>query len=288
MRWQKGRRSSNIEDRRGQRMGRGVKLGGGVTIIAIVAALFLGQDPGAILSILDALQQQTGAPSTAPSASSTAGSNDEASDFVSVVLADTEDTWSGLFSAAGQRYQPPKLVLFSDIVQSACGINSAASGPFYCPPDQRVYLDLSFSNELQRMGASGDFAMAYVIDHEIGHHVQNLVGVSAQVQQLQSRSSRSDANALSLLTELQADCYAGVWAHHGHRQRNILELGDVEEAIGAASAVGDDRLLKAAGRRVHPDSFTHGSSEQRIHWLSVGLKSGDIKSCDTFDRARGQ
>ena len=283
MRWRKGRRSSNIEDRRGQRMGRGVKLGGGVTIIAIVAALFLGQDPGAILSILDGLQQQTGPPST----SNTAGPNDEASNFVSVVLADTEDTWSSLFSAADQRYQPPKLVLYSDVVQSACGTNSAASGPFYCPPDQRVYLDLSFLKELQRMGASGDFAMAYVIAHEIGHHVQNLVGVSAQVRQLQSRSSQSDANALSVLTELQADCYAGVWAHHGHRQRNILEQGDVEEAIDAAAAVGDDRLQKAAGRSVHPDSFTHGSSEQRIHWFSVGLKSGDIKSCDTFELARG-
>ena len=283
MRWRKGRRSSNIEDRRGQRMCRGVKLGGGVTIIAIVAALFLGQDPGAILSILDGLQQQPGAPSTAQ----TAGPDDAASNFVSVVLADTEDTWSSLFSAAGQRYQPPKLVLYTDVVQSACGTNSAASGPFYCPPDQRVYLDLSFLNELQRMGASGDFAMAYVISHEIGHHVQNLVGVSAQVRQLQSRSSRSDANALSVLTELQADCYAGVWAHHGHRQRNILEQGDIEEAIGAASAVGDDRLQKAAGRSAHPDSFTHGSSEQRIHWFSVGIRSGDIKSCDTFELARG-
>ena len=282
MRWKQGRRSTNVEDRRG--MSRpGVRLGGGAVLIMIVLALIFGVDP---TPLLQGLPQGSG---SAPSSSAREGvpANDEEAQFISVVLGSTEDTWANIFSASGASYEAPTLVLFTDRVRSACGLNSSQTGPFYCPPDQKVYIDLGFFRQLSQMGGSGDFAAAYVLGHEIGHHVQNLVGVSAQVRQLQSRSSRSDANALSVLTELQADCYAGVWAHHGHRQRNILEPGDVEEAIGAASAVGDDRLQKAAGRSVHPDSFTHGSSEQRIHWFSVGLKSGDIKSCDTFELAHG-
>ncbi|MDH3639941.1 MAG: zinc metallopeptidase [Gammaproteobacteria bacterium] len=287
MRWRIGRRSTNIEDRRGRgpaRLPRGAKLGGGAGILVLLAVLFLGQDLGQILSMLGAApgpevstpQVPTRTPGQQP---------DAAADFVSVVLADTEDTWESLFASQGERYNPPKMVLYEGMVQSACGFNSAAAGPFYCPGDDKVYLDLGFLRELQRMGASGDFAVAYVIAHEIGHHVQNLVGTSKKVRELQSRVGRGDANALSVLAELQADCYAGVWAYHAHQQRNILEQGDVEEGINAAAAVGDDRLMKMAGRGVHPESFTHGSSKQRMHWFQTGLQSGRLDTCNTFAQA---
>ena len=277
MRWKSGRRSSNVEDRRGGRapMGRGVKIGGGTAIIALLLTLLLGQDPTGILQQMSEPQSQS-VPSQANAA------QDEAADFVSVVLADTEDTWSGLFAAAGSRYITPKLVLFSDAVNSACGYNTAATGPFYCPGDQKIYLDLSFLRELQRFGAHGDFAVAYVIAHEVGHHIQRITGTEQEVRQMQRRVGQRQSNQLSVAMELQADCYAGVWAHHAHKQRQILEQGDVEEGLNAAASVGDDRMQRMAGRSVQPEAFTHGSSEQRASWFKRGLETGDYNQCDTF------
>ncbi|MEZ5593105.1 MAG: neutral zinc metallopeptidase [Gammaproteobacteria bacterium] len=288
MRWRQGRRSSNVEDRRGRgpigRMSKGAKLGGGMTLIIILIGLFLGQDPMALLQMLNGsggVSAPTQTTSTAPSA------NDEEADFISVVLADTEDVWKQIFAASGEQYRPPTLVLFTDVVQSACGTNSAATGPFYCPPDQNVYIDLGFFQELARLGAPGDFARAYVLGHEIGHHIQNLLGTEAQVRQARSRASQAQANALSVRLELQADCYAGVWAHHAHQQRQVLEQGDIEEGLTAASAIGDDRLQRQAGRRVNPDSFTHGSSAQRVEWFKRGLQTGSVRECNTFANANG-
>ena len=278
MRWKSGRRSSNVEDRRGQRapMGRGVKIGGGTAIVALLLSLLFGTD-------LTGIFQQLGGPqaSQAPPAQ-TGAAQDEAAQFVSAVLADTEDTWRSLFAQAGSRYSDPTLVLYTDAVQSACGFNSAATGPFYCPGDQKVYLDLGFLRELQRFGAHGDFAVAYVIAHEVGHHIQHLTGTERQVRQMQRQVGQRQANQLSVAMELQADCYAGVWAHHGHKQRNILEEGDVEEGLNAAAAVGDDRLQRMAGQRVQPEAFTHGSSEQRATWFRRGLQTGDYNQCDAF------
>jgi predicted metalloprotease len=259
-------------------VGRGIKLGGGATVLLLLAALFLGADPGQLVGMLETPQ------SSVPPSTHQGG--DEAADFVAAVLGDTEDTWTQLFASSGSRYRAPRLVLYEGMVQSACGMNSAAAGPFYCPGDHKVYLDLGFLRELQRLGAPGDFAFAYVIAHEIGHHVQNLAGTADRVRSLQLRSSRRNANALSVMMELQADCYAGVWAHHAHRQRNILEDGDVEEGLAAAAAVGDDRLQRMSGHGVHPESFTHGSSGQRVHWFRTGLRSGRVENCDTFAQAR--
>jgi predicted metalloprotease len=209
--------------------------------------------------------------------------SDEMADFVSVVLADTEDTWHALFAEQGYRYQEPTLVLFSGYVQSACGLAGAAMGPFYCPADGRLYIDLSFYDELRtRFRAPGDFAQAYVIAHEVGHHVQNLLGIARQVDAERRRSGAAQANALSVRMELQADCFAGVWAHHADRTRQILEPGDLEEGLNAASAIGDDMIQRRTQGYVVPDSFTHGSSQQRVHWFSVGLRNGDIAACDTF------
>ncbi len=285
MRWRTGRRSSNVEDRRGTRpaMGRGLKLGGGAGIVLLVAFLLLGGDPGQLVSILE------GGGALAPPVSQPASNkpvSDEGGQFVSTVLADTEDTWSALFQQHGSRYQQPKLVLYTGATTTACGYGQAATGPFYCPADSKVYLDLSFFRQLEQLGAPGDFAIAYVIAHEIGHHVQNLTGTSSKVRQAQARVSKSDANELSVLTELQADCYAGVWAHHAHKQRQVLEKGDIEEGLAAASAVGDDRLQRRAGRTVHPDSFTHGSAAQRSQWFKCGLQTGSIKACDTYTHAQ--
>jgi len=276
MRWKKGRRSTNVEDRRGQRVGGGIKLTGGVVLLAVVVIL-LGGDPSALLDVMgDAPTTQTQLPTAA---------DDEAADFVTVVLGYTEDTWREIFASAGQTYREPTLVLFTDVVQSACGMNSAATGPFYCPPDERVYIDLGFFRELQRMGGGGDFAQAYVIGHEVGHHVQKLVGTSDAVRQAQARaSSQAEANRLSVALELQADCYAGVWAHDTNQRAGgqILESGDVEEGLRAAAAIGDDRLMRSAGRAANPESFTHGTSEQRAMWLRRGLQTGSVDACDTF------
>jgi hypothetical protein len=295
MRWESGRRSDNIEDIRGQRTGfggRGVKLGGVGMIIAFIAALILGVDPFALMSTVETV---TAPPSVPPQATRPApgqgvpgtAPKDEQAEFVSVVLADTEDTWGQIFSAGGKRYQPPKLVMFSGVVQSACGMTSAAAGPFYCPADRKVYIDLDFFRELdRRFGAPGDFARAYVIAHEVGHHVQNLLGIAGQVHNLQTRASEQQANALSVRMELQADCLAGVWGHHANRQRQLLEPGDVEEGLRAAAAIGDDSIQKRTAGYVRPESWTHGSSDMRVRWFKRGLQSGRVEQCDTFQAAQ--
>lgn len=278
MKWEGGRRSSNVEDRRGM-TGRPAFVGGGLgTIVLVLVALYFGVDPAFLLQnapVGQVGQEQSAAPP--------AGQPDPASDFISVVLADTEDTWTALFAEGGQRYVAPTLVLFSGSVQSACGSAQAAMGPFYCPADQKVYIDLSFYQDLKdRFQAPGDFAQAYVIAHEIGHHVQNLTGVSDQVQRSRQNASEGEANALSVRLELQADCFAGIWAHRADRTRQILETGDVEEALTAASAIGDDRLQQQSRGYVTPDSFTHGSADQRVRWFRRGLDSGQLDACDTF------
>lgn len=283
MRWRRGRRSTNIEDRRGRRMagGRGIKLGGGAGLIAVVVVLLLGGDPAMILSMLEQGGGPLGGSSTSYETNETPR-DDEQSQFVSAVLADTEDTWSVLFQQAGSQYQPPGLVLYDDMTRTACGFGQAASGPFYCPGDRKIYLDLSFFNELRRLGAPGDFARAYVIGHEVAHHVQNLAGTMDKVNAARSRTDQVGANRLSVSMELQADCYAGVWAHHAEKSRDLLEEGDIDEGLQAASSIGDDRLLEMSGRSVHPDSFTHGSSKQRVKWFRTGLDTGNLQACDTF------
>jgi len=281
MRWRGGRRSSNIDDRRGRTVKRAAG-GGGIVLIGALILMLLGGDPSMLLDMLEGgggpVIEQTG-----PVRRSAA--EDEQADFVSVVLADTEDTWHALFDRHGARYREPTLTLFTDQVQSPCGFNTAATGPFYCPGDQNVYLDLGFFRQLDTLGAPGDFARAYVIGHEIGHHVQNLTGVLSSVHE-QQVSGRGDANALQVRVELQADCYAGVWAHHADRQRELLEEGDVEEGLQAAAAIGDDALQQRAGRAVRPESFTHGSSAQRVEWFRRGLSQGEVAACDTFASVR--
>ncbi len=274
-----GRRSANIEDRRG-RGGAGVKIGLGATVVIVVIAALLGQDPAKVLQQLDG----GGAPSGAPTPSAPVDpAQDELADFVSVVLADTEDTWTPLFAAQGQHYKLPTLVLFRDQTASACGQGQAAMGPFYCPADAKIYIDLSFYRDLrERFKAPGDFAQAYVIAHEVGHHVQTLLGTSTRVRQQQRGMAKAQANALSVRMELQADCYAGLWAHHADKARQILDEGDVEEGLAAASAIGDDRLQKQSAGRVVPESFTHGTSAQRARWFRVGLTQGTLAACDTF------
>ncbi len=286
MKWREGRRSDNVEDRRGRRVAAGgATLGGGAILLLIVFSLLTGEDPSQLAEVLNQANQ-TGATDSGPSAQGKAA-YDERADFVSVVLADTEDTWGALLPEVGRRYVPPTLVLFSNAVESACGFNSSAVGPFYCPGDQKVYIDLEFFDELhRRFGAPGDFAQAYVVAHEVGHHVQNLLGLSRQVQDLRARSSETQANALSVRQELQADCYAGVWAYHANAQRRVLERGDIEEGLNAAVAIGDDRLQRQAGRSVHPESWTHGSSEQRVRWFRRGFETGSLDQCNTFDTNR--
>jgi predicted metalloprotease len=280
MRWRTGRRSSNIEDRRGRRVSRGVAGGGLGTVVIVLVALYFGVDPGVLMQ---GVPTQSYTTETAPPSPE----QQELADFVSVVLADTEDTWNAIFQQSGQRYQEPKLVLFTGAVQSACGFAQSAMGPFYCPGDQKVYIDLSFYDDLRtRHGAPGDFAQAYVIAHEIGHHVQNLTGISGEVQSMRRRVSETESNQLSVRLELQADCLAGIWANHADRSRQIIEAGDVEEALNAASAIGDDRLQKQATGHVVPESFTHGSSAQRVRWFRQGMTSGRFDACDTFEADR--
>jgi predicted metalloprotease len=282
MRWGSGRRSDNIEDRRGMRMSPRVAGGGLGAIVIILLALFFGVDPRLLMQGMGTQSQVEQPASPAQPAGS-----DPLAEFVSVVLADTEDTWSALFQQAGAQYQNPKLVLFSGAVQSACGFAEAAVGPFYCPADHKVYIDLGFYRDLRdRFQAPGDFAQAYVIAHEVGHHVQNLLGIADQVRSAQQRVSQAQANDLSVRMELQADCLAGVWAHHADRSRQILEQGDVEEALNAASQIGDDRMQMRARGYVAPESFTHGSAQQRVEWFRRGLDSGDLDRCNTFQGAR--
>ena len=280
MRWEFGRRSNNVEDRRGSRVSAPVVGGGiGTVVLALIVAL-LGGDPSVVL-------QQGQAPSdrSYPESSQTqsTAANDRMADFVSVVLADTEDTWHSLFQQMGETYVDPKLVLYSDAVESACGFARSAVGPFYCPADEKVYIDLSFYRDLKyKHQAPGDFAQAYVIAHEVGHHVQNLLGISDRVRKLQSQVDRQEANQLSVRLELQADCFAGVWGHHAERSRNVLETGDMEEALNAASSIGDDRLQEQAQGYVVPESFTHGSSQQRVRWFRRGIQTGNPAECNTF------
>ena len=281
MRTEGERESDNVEDRRGFSIGRGGAIGGGAVLIAIVATL-LGAPPEFVRSLLGG--GSDGETRSVPNARPVDPADNQRVTFVKVVLASTEDVWSAVLPSSGVRYRPPKLVLFSDQVDSACGLAGAAVGPFYCPRDARVYLDLSFFNELaRRFGAPGDFAQAYVIGHEVGHHVQNLLGISARMEDDRSRLSAAQGNHLSVMMELQADCLAGVWAYHANQTRHLLEPGDVEEALRAATAIGDDTLQKQARGRVMPESFTHGSSAQRVKWLRRGLDSGRVAQCDTFN-----
>ena len=281
MRWQMGRRSDNVEDRRGIGIG-GVAVGGGLgTIVLVVIALFLGVDPSVVLQ-----GGGTGV-NTAPPAveqrRAPSPEEDQLKDFVAAVLGDTEDTWREVFAKMKREYREPKLVLFTDAVRSACGTAQSAVGPFYCPSDQKVYLDLSFFRELRdRFRAPGEFAQAYVIAHEVGHHVQNLLGISDKVRSLQERADERQGNALSVRLELQADCFAGVWANNANRSRQILEQGDIEKGLNAAAAIGDDRLQRQSRGYVVPDAFTHGSSAQRVRWFKRGLDTGSLRECDTF------
>ncbi len=286
MRWRDGRESDNIEDRRGMGIPRGAKIGGvgGLGLLAIVLiGMFFGIDPTVLLQSVP----QTQSPPASVERGRSPAINDDQRKFVAVVLAETEDVWRGVFQRGGRTYQAPKLVLFSGAVESACGMAGSATGPFYCPSDHKVYLDLSFFEDMRtRFGASGDFAQAYVIAHEVGHHVQTLLGISRKVQELQSRASPAERNRLSVRMELQADCFAGVWAHQAHKSRQILETGDIEEGLNAASAIGDDRIMKRTQGHVVPDAFTHGSSAQRVRWFKRGLESGSLQACDTFGTDR--
>ncbi|MBN2198653.1 MAG: neutral zinc metallopeptidase [Candidatus Aminicenantes bacterium] len=279
MLWKGRRRSANVEDRRGIG-GRGLAVGGGIGAVIVAAIiLLLGGNPD------DVLQNVPVTGIESPLSSGTLSAEDrEMGDFVSVVLADTEDVWNALFRQAGKTYREPSLVLFTDQTASTCGYASGASGPFYCPADEKVYIDLGFFRQLQsQLGASGDFAMAYVIAHEVGHHVQNLLGIIDQVNSMKPQLGEREANRLSICMELQADFLAGVWAHHAQRLKGILEEGDVEEAVNAAAAVGDDRIQRMTRGAVVPDSFTHGTSEQRMNWFLKGYRSGDVGQGDTFN-----
>jgi len=280
MRWRGGRRSKNIEDRRGSRTAPRL-LGGGIgSIVLVLVAMYFGVDPTPLLQGMQS-GQSASTSGTQPSAKDL--ENDPLADMVSVVIGDTEDVWRELFARQGRRYEEPVLVMFTGSTQSACGLGQAAMGPFYCPADKKAYIDLSFYDQMRtRFQAPGDFAQAYVIAHEVGHHVQNLLGISGKVHSMKQRLSDAESNALSVRLELQADCLAGVWSHHADKARNILEEGDVEEALNAASAIGDDTLQRQSRGTVVPESFTHGTSAQRQRWFRTGLRSGEPDSCDTF------
>jgi predicted metalloprotease len=286
------RESDNLEDRRGSGMGGGggLRLGGGrlglgTIAIALVASYFLGINPLTLLSMLSGggmpAIEQSAPPASKPPA------NDETAIFVSKVLASTEDTWNEVFRASGRQYEEPKLVLFSGVTPTACGTGQSAMGPFYCPGDQKVYIDLTFFRELKsRFKAPGEFAQAYVVAHEVAHHVQNQLGIADKVSQARQRASKAEANALSVRMELQADCLAGVWGKHTDTMKGVLEPGDLEAALNAASAIGDDRLQQQTQGRIVPESFTHGSSEQRVRWFKRGFESGDMNQCNTFKAAQ--
>ena len=295
MQWQDREGSANVEDRRGSGMGRSLVIGGGgglATLVVLVVCLVTGIDPG---QVLQSAPSASGPPMNGPTASTEGGAppaNDEQARFVSVVLKDTEDAWHQILPPLGHEYTNPHLVLFSDSVDSACGMASAAVGPFYCPRDSKVYLDMSFFRELdQRFGAPGDFARAYVIAHEVGHHVQNLLGISTKVEERQQAAgSKAEANQYSVRLELQADCFAGIWGHAASQGGRFsaghveLEPGDADEALRAAAAIGDDRLQRMATGRIQPERFTHGTSQQRVEWFRRGMESGDPRRCDTFSQ----
>jgi hypothetical protein len=289
MKWEGNRESDNVEDRRGADGGGGFGIGGrsigiGTIAIALVASYFFGVDPRTVIGLLNG-----GSPAPQPTQQAQPRSpenEDRDTRFVRTVLADTEDTWSAIFQKAGQTYVKPKLVIFSGRTATACGTGQTATGPFYCPGDQRIYIDLSFYRLMQqRFNVSGEFAQAYVIAHEVGHHVQNLMGIMSKVDAQRQRGTERDANALSVRVELQADCFAGVWAKNADRARSILESGDIETALHAATAIGDDALQKQAQGYVVPDSFTHGTSAQRVRWFKRGLESGQVSACNTFQAA---
>jgi uncharacterized protein len=279
MRWEGQRESENVEDRRGigpARVG-GIGLGGIILVLAV--SYFTGTNPLTLINMLSEVQSP-GIPSVDDQPAPRGAPSDRLGKFASIVLADTETTWRTLL---GRQYEEPRMVLFTGAVQSACGTTSSAVGPFYCPGDHKLYLDLSFFGEMtQRLGAPGDFAQAYVIAHEVGHHVQNLLGIAEKVSRLQRQVSETEGNGLSMRMELQADCFAGVWGYHANRERHLIEPGDFEEGIRAAAAIGDDRLQKMSRGHVQPESWTHGSSEQRVTWLRRGLEAGDLNACDTF------
>ena len=284
MRWQDQRRSDNVEDRRGSRMSGPVKGGGiGLLLLALVG-MYFGIDPSTIMNIGGAVQQQTAGRQQQTGPVQENALERERRDFVSVVLADTEDNWNAIFRRSNKRYEEPKLVLFRDAVNSACGFAQAAMGPFYCPADRKVYIDLAFYDDLKsKMHSPGDFAQAYVVAHEVGHHVQNLLGISAQVQSQRQRLSQAEYNKLSVRLELQADCFAGIWAHNADRTKQLVEPGDIEEALNAASQIGDDRLQKNQRGYVTPESFIHGTSQQRVYWFRRGYETGEPGQCDTFN-----
>ena len=306
MRWRHLRRSSNVEDARnadsraGGMPGGGMRAGlpiggkmGGIGFIVVLAIAYFVGGPDALISVLSGggggMTQAPGAAmpgqvedAGTPAASTAGPPTDDAGAFIAAMLGSTEDVWTQLLASQGQRYEAPTLKLFREGTNSGCGFNTAAVGPFYCPPDRKVYIDLSFYDQLAQMGGAGDFAQAYVVGHEVGHHLQNLMGTAARVHALRQRVSEAEANQLQVRMELQADCYAGVWAHHANRAQQVLEPGDVEEGMEAARAIGDDTLQRNAGRQVSPDSFTHGSSAQRMQWLRRGLETGSIEACDTF------
>jgi hypothetical protein len=281
MRWKDRRRSSNIEDRRSAARGTTL-VGGGIGTIAIVlAALYFGIDPSVLLEGIQSANVPSDTPTT-PGEQDFSG--DPLADMVSVVVADTEDVWNEVFAESNRRYEEPVLVMFRGATRTACGVGQAYMGPFYCPADSKAYIDLDFYTELKnRFDAPGDFAQAYVIAHEIGHHVQHLLGITEEVRVSRQRLSESEANSMSVRLELQADCLAGVWANRTEREHGFLEEGDVDEALNAASAIGDDRLQQRGGSAVSPDSFTHGTSEQRVRWFRSGLQSGEPDRCDTFN-----
>lgn len=282
MRWEGQRESGNVEDRRGMGPARvgGIGVGGIVLVLAI--SYLTGTNPLTLLNMLNGVQEMSG-PAADQEPAPLGAPNDSLGKFASVVLADTETTWEAVLPRLGRQYENPRLVLFTGGVQLACGTTSAAVGPFYCPGDRKVYLDLSFFTEMsQRLGAPGDFAQAYVIAHEVGHHVQNLLGIANKVNRLQRQGSELEGNALSVRIELQADCFAGVWGYHAKRERNLIEPGDFEEGLRAASAIGDDQLQKMSRGYTRPESWTHGSSAQRMTWLRKGLETGDPNACDTF------
>lgn len=279
MRWRGGRASSNVDDRRGMGIGGGALVGGGlIGAIFLIIKLLTGNAGSEDVSQI--IYPEGGQQMTAEQQAA----DDERAEFVKVVLGYTEDVWHELFNQSGKQYQPPTLVLYRGSVQSACGMGSSAAGPFYCPGDEDVYIDLSFYEDLEnRFGAPGDFAMAYVIAHEVGHHIQNLIGTSDQVSALRQKLNQEEYNKYSVMLELQADFYAGVWAHHAHKMRNILEEGDIDEALNAANAIGDDKLQKQSQGYVVPESFTHGTSAQRAYWFKKGYQTGDLTQGDTFN-----